>query len=109
MTTALLTRLATQLRSIEDELATSVHRPSPQALDSVATAMDELFTSLKEIKDAAVSENDGETKQNLILHLEQAAMCGRRAAADSGAARAQYISNMVAHIHAAYLLLAVAS
>ena len=109
MTTAFSTRLAAQLRSIEDELATSVHRSSPQALDSVSTAMSELHASLREIKGLAVCEDDGHTKQSVILQLEQAAMCGRRASADSGTARAQYIANMIAHIHAAYLLLAVAS
>lgn len=108
MTTALFSRLAAQLRSIEDELATSVHRSSPQVLDSVSTAMVELLGALKEIRDAAVPDEDGHTKQGVILQLEQAAMCGRRAAADSGVAREQYVANMIAHIHAAYLLLAVA-
>ncbi len=109
MTTAFSTRLAAQLRSIEDELATSVHRQSSQALDSVSTAMAELHASLREIKGLSVTEDQGHTKQSVILQLEQATMCGRRASADSGAARAQYISNMIGHIHAAYLLLAVAS
>ena len=108
MTLAASTRLATQLRSIEDELATSVNRSSPQALDSVASAMTALRTSLAQVKDAIDEEEDGRVRQTIILELEQAAMCGRRASADSGSDRGQYITNMIAHVHAAYTVLAIA-
>ncbi len=108
MTTAILMRLATRLRSIEDELATSLQRSPSQLLDSVATATRDLDALRLEVHGAtspAVTRLAG----RLLGELEEAVHCGRSILGEQSMAAERLTMRMIGHVHAARAALAVAS
>ncbi len=107
MTIASTARLVSRLRSIEDDLGTSVHRPASQALDSVSTALNEIQASLDEMKCMTLLSSEDGAEHTIVLELEQAAMCARRTIADAGPSRTQYMVSMIAHVHAAHGVLEI--
>ncbi len=109
MTTAILARLATRLRSIEDELATSIQRTASQSLDSVATAARDIDELLMEARVVAVP-GDTATIRELLSELEEALHCGRSVLADPEAPGLERrVVRMIGHVHAARAAVAVAS